>query len=93
MKRNFAASRLCSRASSLALLPTETTAQRRRAARVACPTPAPRVTPSVNARFNQLSDAYLRGYYAFNPTEATALGLMNMMLNSNRAAALGRAGN
>lgn len=29
----------------------------------------------VAARFEQLSDAYLRGYYAFNPTEATALGL------------------
>ena len=27
------------------------------------------------ARFNQITDAYLRGYYAFNPTEATALGL------------------
>jgi uncharacterized protein (DUF885 family) len=30
---------------------------------------------SVNARFNQLADAALRGYYAFNPTEATAAGL------------------
>ena len=30
---------------------------------------------SVNTRFNQLADAALRGYYAFNPTEATAAGL------------------
>ena len=28
-----------------------------------------------NARLNTIADAYLRGYYAFNPTEATALGL------------------
>lgn len=59
-----------------ALLPTETTAQRRRAARRrVAPSPARASAESVNARFNQLSDAYLRGYYAFNPTEATALGL------------------
>ncbi|HEX8772048.1 MAG TPA: DUF885 family protein [Pyrinomonadaceae bacterium] len=38
--------------------------------------PRPRVTvESVNARFNQIADAALRGYYAFNPTEATAAGL------------------
>ncbi|MDX6695004.1 MAG: hypothetical protein QOF02_2607 [Blastocatellia bacterium] len=30
---------------------------------------------TIAARFNQIADAYLRGYYAFNPTEATALGL------------------
>lgn len=30
---------------------------------------------AVNARFAQIADAYLKGYYAFNPTEATALGL------------------
>ena len=29
----------------------------------------------VTARFKQIADNYLRGYYAFNPTEATALGL------------------
>lgn len=39
---------------------------------------APRPTVGsglVTARFNQLADAYLRGYYTFNPTEATAAGL------------------
>lgn len=54
-------------------LPFETGAQ----------TPGPRrgstrrgaiTTNAVNARFNQIADAYLRGYYAFNPTEATRLG-------------------
>jgi uncharacterized protein (DUF885 family) len=56
----------------------ETLAQNRRGARRASPQqqPRPRVSvESVNARFNQIADAYLRGYYAFNPTTATALGL------------------
>ncbi|HVG36088.1 MAG TPA: DUF885 family protein [Pyrinomonadaceae bacterium] len=53
----------------------ETFAQNRRGARRAGQG-RPRVSvESVNARFNQIADAYLRGYYAFNPTEATALGL------------------
>ncbi|MBA3804253.1 MAG: DUF885 family protein [Acidobacteria bacterium] len=55
------------------LLPAEALAQRRGARRVG---PRPRVSlESVNARFNQITDAYLSGYYAFNPSEATALGL------------------
>ncbi|MCA1592944.1 MAG: DUF885 family protein [Acidobacteria bacterium] len=48
-------------------------AQRRRARR----TPA-RVAPATSdtgARLNAIADAYLRGHYAFNPTEATAAGL------------------
>ncbi len=53
-------------------------AQRRSTRRVAR---APRVAPtrttsrSHDARLNQIAGEYLRGYYAFNPTEATALGL------------------
>jgi uncharacterized protein (DUF885 family) len=57
-----------------ALLPSWADAQRRGARRAVGQ--RPRVTvESVNARFNQIADAYLRGYYAFNPTEATASGL------------------
>jgi uncharacterized protein (DUF885 family) len=42
--------------------------------------PARRPAGTVNSqslqdRFNRIADAYLRGYYEFNPTEATALGL------------------
>jgi uncharacterized protein (DUF885 family) len=58
------------------LPPFEALAQNRRGARRAGQQPRPRVSvESVNARFNQIADSYLRGYYAFNPTEATALGL------------------
>ncbi|MBA3768262.1 MAG: DUF885 family protein, partial [Acidobacteria bacterium] len=58
---------------SSVLLPAEALAQRRGARRVS---PRPRVSlETVNARFNQITDAYLSGYYAFNPSEATALGL------------------
>jgi uncharacterized protein (DUF885 family) len=49
---------------------------------VAAQTRARRVSPRpsggggyVASRFNQIADAYLRGYYAFNPSQATALGL------------------
>ncbi len=52
-------------------LPLEVAAQTR-ARRVA---PRPSGSGYVTARFNQIADAYLRGYYAFNPSEATALGL------------------
>ena len=56
------------------LLPAQTLAQARRGARRVGP--RPRVSlESVNVRFDQIADAYLRGYYAFNPSEATALGL------------------
>lgn len=58
------------------LLPVEALAQVRRGAPRRAGGPRPRVSlESVNARFNQITDAYLRGYYAFNPSEATALGL------------------
>jgi uncharacterized protein (DUF885 family) len=65
-------------ASLLLLLPAIRTAdasvQRRRAGRA--PRTAPRTSAaSHNARLGQIADAYLRGHYAFNPTEATALGL------------------
>ncbi|HEX8708257.1 MAG TPA: DUF885 family protein [Pyrinomonadaceae bacterium] len=48
-------------------------AQRRRVRRG--PVPARAGASNVTARFNQIADEYLRGYYAFNPTEATAQGL------------------
>ncbi len=50
-------------------------AQRRRVRRAP---PSTRVAPTAgdsSARLNSIADAYLRGYYAFNPTEATAAGL------------------
>ncbi len=57
-----------------ALQPLELFAQRRGARRPRRPTGT--VTPQVlKDRFNKIADAYLRGYYEFNPTEATALGL------------------
>jgi uncharacterized protein (DUF885 family) len=54
------------------LAPLEADAQGSRSARR-----FPRADGSalVTARFNQLADQYLRGYYAFYPTQATALGL------------------
>ncbi|HEX7998403.1 MAG TPA: DUF885 domain-containing protein [Pyrinomonadaceae bacterium] len=52
-------------------LPREVAAQAR-ARRVV---PRPSGSVYVTARFNQIADAYLRGYYAFNPSEATVLGL------------------
>jgi uncharacterized protein (DUF885 family) len=68
MKRKFLALPLVLACVVCALSRSTVLAQRRGA--------RPRVTvESVNARFNQLADAYLRGYYAFNPTEATAAGL------------------
>ncbi len=46
----------------------------------------------VTARFKQIADNYLRGYYAFNPTEATALGLHEYdgQLESRSAEAIAR---
>ncbi|HEY0005220.1 MAG TPA: DUF885 family protein [Pyrinomonadaceae bacterium] len=59
------------------LAPFKTEAQRRRwPGRRTGPTPAqPAASSLVTARFNQLADEYLRGYYGFNPTQATGLGL------------------
>jgi uncharacterized protein (DUF885 family) len=50
-----------------------TNAQRRRTTRRVAATTAPAV--SLDARVAQIADEYLRGYYAFNPSEATAAGL------------------
>src|ERR671932_2512819 len=57
-----------------ALVPApDVSAQRRRPVRRGLP-PA---TPSayLASRFNQIAEEYLRGYYSFNPTQATAAGL------------------
>src|SRR5947199_7352828 len=51
----------------------EVDAQRRRPLRRSFP---PTVSSSyLTTRFNQIADEYLKGYYSFNPTEATAAGL------------------
>src|SRR3954469_6806024 len=51
----------------------EVDAQRRRPLRRSFP---PTVSSSyLTTRFNQIADEYLKGYYNFNPTEATAAGL------------------
>ena len=51
--------------------PADSSAQRRRARR---PAPAASAT-SQDALVARIADEYLRGYYAFNPSEATAAGL------------------
>jgi uncharacterized protein (DUF885 family) len=50
------------------------TAQRRRPIRRNSP-PAASSASSVAARFNQIADEYLKGYYSFNPSAATSAGL------------------
>jgi uncharacterized protein (DUF885 family) len=50
------------------------TAQRRRPARRNSQ-PASSNAGNVTARFNQIADEYLKGYYRFNPSAATAAGL------------------
>jgi uncharacterized protein (DUF885 family) len=51
-------------------------AQRRRpAARGAAPSRASGLNRVYDARVAQIGEAYLRGYYAFNPSEATSAGL------------------
>ncbi len=50
------------------------TAQRRRPLRRNSP-PASSSASSVAARFNQIADEYLKGYYSFNPSAATSAGL------------------
>ena len=49
----------------------EANAQRRRQRRA----PAPAAPASQDARVGQIAEEYLRGHYAFNPTEGTAAGL------------------
>lgn len=79
---------------SVLVLPSqETSAQRRRrvVARPAQST-APSSSGYVTARFNQIADEYLKGYYSFNPTEATAAGLheYDAQLESRSREALAR---
>jgi uncharacterized protein (DUF885 family) len=60
------------------LLPVETTAQRRRPRRVSRPPVSTRAGASAaqqDARVAQIANEYLRGYFAFYPSEATALGV------------------
>lgn len=61
------------------VLPVETLAQRRRPRRVLQPpSPVARGGASAaqqDARVAQIADEYLRGYFAFYPSEATALGV------------------
>ncbi|MBC7930189.1 MAG: DUF885 family protein [Rubrivivax sp.] len=58
------------------VLSASTSAQRRRApARRTGVSSAPGLNRTFDARVAQIGDAYLRGHYAFNPTEATAAGL------------------
>ena len=62
--------------SALVLPSAEAIAQRRR--RSVERRPQPPVAASSNyvtARFNQIANEYLKGYYSFNPSEATAAGL------------------
>src|ERR1043166_5336106 len=59
---------------SSAPLTVKVAAQRRRPVRRTAATGAG-LNRLYDARVTQLGDAYLRGYYAFNPTEATAAGL------------------
>jgi uncharacterized protein (DUF885 family) len=51
------------------------TAQRRRPGVRRERSPAASSSTYVTARFNQIADEYLKGYYSFNPSEATAAGL------------------
>jgi uncharacterized protein (DUF885 family) len=60
------------------LLPAAEVAAQRRRPRPPAPRVAGPLGPSAGnatARFNRIADEYLRGYYSFNPSEATAAGL------------------
>jgi uncharacterized protein (DUF885 family) len=74
MKRKLSVLWLAFALLACALQPLEFFGQKRR------PTRRPRRPGTISSqflqtRFQQIADAYLRGYYEFNPTEATALGL------------------
>ena len=74
MKRKLSVFLIAFAILSTALLPLDVSAQNRRRSRR--PTrPATTTSPALQARFHSVADTYLRGYYEFNPTEATALGL------------------
>ncbi|HUQ31050.1 MAG TPA: DUF885 family protein [Pyrinomonadaceae bacterium] len=53
----------------------EVRAQRRRAVRRPLPPPAASNSGYVTARFLQIANDYLKGYYSFNPSQATGAGL------------------
>jgi uncharacterized protein (DUF885 family) len=77
MKRKLSVLLLALSVMASMLLPSmEVAAQRRRRlpARRNFP-PASASSAYVTARFNQIADEYLKGYYRFNPSEATAAGL------------------
>jgi uncharacterized protein (DUF885 family) len=60
------------------ILPAETSAQRRRPRRAYPPSVAARASASTaqqDARVAQIAEEYLRGHFAFYPSEATALGV------------------
>jgi uncharacterized protein (DUF885 family) len=60
------------------VLPVETLAQRRRARRVVQPSAVARGSAAAgqqDARVAQIAGEYLRGYFAFYPSEATAVGV------------------
>jgi uncharacterized protein (DUF885 family) len=59
---------------SLLMPSLEVAAQRRRPVRRSFP-PASSSASYQTARFNQIAEEYLKGYYSFNPSEATAAGL------------------
>jgi len=74
MKRKLSVFLIASAVLVTALLAFDVSGQNRRRSR------RPRGTGVVTSqalqdRFNRTADSYLRGYYEFNPTEATALGL------------------
>jgi uncharacterized protein (DUF885 family) len=71
MKKSFAVL-LALATFACTLLPLEVQAQRSRNSQRF---PRPDGSTVVTARFNELADQYLRGYYAFYPSQATALGL------------------
>ena len=74
MKRKLSVFLIAFAILSTALLPLEATAQNRRRSRRPRST-TPVTSQALRDRFQTIADAYLRGYYEFNPTEATALGL------------------
>src|SRR2546423_11744261 len=61
--------------SSLFSFGTASAAQRRRRAPARTTAGTASLNRLYDTRVAQIGDAYLRGYYAFNPTEATAAGL------------------
>src|SRR4051812_2113568 len=74
MKRKLCALLLTVVAGSLAFPAVGQRRRRLPPRRVATP-PVATDRGYVNARFQQIADQYLKGHYAFNPTEATAAGL------------------